>query len=53
MVVVPNDGLGAALDVSAVVTEKRPDDKTVVVEIDARVDGTKVLSRARAVVRLP
>jgi acyl dehydratase len=51
-VVVPDDGRGALLEVSAKVIEKR-DDGTVVVELTATSAGTKVLGQAKAVVRLP
>ena len=50
-VVVPDDDLGATLEVSARVVEKR-DDSTVLVELTATCDGSKVLGQARAVVRL-
>ena len=51
-VVVPDDDQGALLEVSAKVIEKR-DDGTVVVELTATSDGSKVLGQAKAVVRLP
>jgi len=50
-VVVPDDDLGATLEVSARVVEKR-DDGTVLVELTATCDGSKVLGQAKAVVRL-
>ncbi len=50
-VVVPDDDIGATLEVSAVVTEKR-DDGTVEVQLTATCGGTKVLGKARGVVRL-
>jgi acyl dehydratase len=50
-VVVPNDGDGASLVVSGVVKEKL-DDRRVRVELTARSSDEKVLSQARAVVRL-
>jgi acyl dehydratase len=50
-VVVPDDGLGARLDVSGVVTEKLDGDR-VVVQLIATVGGDKVLGQARATVRL-
>jgi acyl dehydratase len=52
MVPVPDDGEGAAIEVSGTVKEKLGDNK-VAVDLTARADGTKVLTRARAVVRLP
>ena len=51
MVVVPDDDQGATITVSGVVAEKLAD-KQVVVELTARAGDAKVLSRARAVVRL-
>ena len=51
-VVVPNDGQGARLTVTGVVEELGPDN-TVVIALTARVDGHKVLTAAKAVVRLP
>lgn len=50
-VVVPDDDAGARLVVSGRVTEKR-DDRTVRVDVTAMSGGDKVLSQARAVVRL-
>jgi acyl dehydratase len=52
MVVVPDDGTGATIEVSAQVTDKL-DGNRVVLAVTARSAGTKVLTRARAVVRLP
>ncbi|MDP9408230.1 MAG: MaoC family dehydratase [Actinomycetota bacterium] len=52
-VVVPDDDTGTALVVSGRVQEKRDDDRTVVVALEARVGDEKVLTGARAVVRLP
>jgi acyl dehydratase len=52
MVVVPDDDTGAVIEVSAVVEEKL-DGNRVVLVLTARSGGTKVLTRARAVVRLP
>ncbi len=52
MVPVPDDGRGATIEVSGTVAEKLGDNK-VAVELTARADGAKVLTRARAVVRLP
>jgi acyl dehydratase len=51
-VVVPDDDVGATITVSGRVEEKLDDNK-VAVALTARSAGTKVLSRARAVVRLP
>ena len=50
-VVVPDDDKGATVEVSGTVTE-RLDGQRVAVDVTARSDGTKVLTRARAVVRL-
>jgi acyl dehydratase len=52
MVVVPDDDVGASIEVSAVVEEKLEDNR-VALAITARSLGEKVLTRARAVVRLP
>ena len=52
MVPVPDDDEGAAIEVSGKVLEKLPDNK-VTVDVVARADGAKVLTRARATVRLP
>jgi acyl dehydratase len=52
MVPVPDDDEGATIEVSGKVTEKLGDNK-VAVELTARASGAKVLTRARAVVRLP
>ena len=51
-VVVPDDDKGATVEVAGTVTE-RLEGNRVAVEVTARSDGTKVLTRARAVVRLP
>jgi acyl dehydratase len=51
-VVVPDDDVGATITVSGKVEEKL-DDNRVVLALTARSGDTKVLSRARAVVRLP
>jgi acyl dehydratase len=51
MVVVPDDDEGAAIEVTGVVAAEQPDPDHVVVEITARQDGTKVLTKARAVIR--
>jgi acyl dehydratase len=50
-VVVPDDGVGATLEIAASVADKR-DDGTVRVDIVATFDGATVLGRAQAVVRL-
>jgi acyl dehydratase len=52
MVVVPNDG-GAEIEVSGVVEGKNDDDNTVVLALTTRAAGEKVLTRAKATVRLP
>jgi acyl dehydratase len=51
MVPVPDDDRGAAIEVSGTVANKLGDNK-VTVELTALADGAKVLTRARAVVRL-
>ncbi len=51
MVVVPDDDTGASIEVSARVEEKL-DGNRVVLALTARSAGAKVLTRARAVVRL-
>jgi len=51
MVVVPDDDDGATIEVCGAVAAEQPDPDHVVVEITARQDGTKVLSRTRAVIR--
>jgi acyl dehydratase len=51
-VVVPDDDTGATLTVSGVVEDKLEESR-VVVGLTATVGGSKVLSAARAVVRLP
>jgi acyl dehydratase len=52
MVPVPDDDEGATIELSGKVLDKLGDNK-VTVDIVAKVDGTKVLTRARAIVRLP
>ena len=52
MVPVPDDDAGASIEISGKVLEKLADNK-VTIDIVARSDGAKVLSRARATVRLP
>jgi acyl dehydratase len=51
-VVVPDDDQGATIEVSGTVEEKL-DGNRVVLALTARSAGEKVLTRARAVVRLP
>jgi acyl dehydratase len=51
-VVVPDDDKGATVEVAGTVTE-RLDGNRLAIDVTARSDGTKVLTRARAVVRLP
>jgi acyl dehydratase len=50
-VVVPDDDKGATVEVAGTVTE-RLDGHRVAIDVTARSDGSKVLTRARAVVRL-
>jgi acyl dehydratase len=52
MVVVPDDDTGATIEVSGQVAEKL-DGNQVAIDLTARSAGAKVLTRARAVVRLP
>jgi acyl dehydratase len=52
MVVVPDDDTGATIEVSATVEDKL-DGNLVAVALTARSGDAKVLTRARAVVRLP
>ena len=52
MVPVPDDDQGATIEVSGTVEEKL-DDNRVALALTARSVGTKVLARARAIVRLP
>jgi acyl dehydratase len=52
MVVVPDDDRGASIDVSGQVEEKLADNR-VAIALTARAADTKVLTRARAIVRLP
>jgi acyl dehydratase len=51
MVPVPDDDQGASIEVSGKVAEKLADNK-VAIDLTATAGGTKVLTRARAVVRL-
>ena len=52
MVIVPDDAKGASVEVTGVVEEKL-DGNRVRLALTARSNGTKVLTRSRAVVRLP
>jgi acyl dehydratase len=52
MVVVPDDDAGASIEVSGQVEEKL-DGNRVAIALTARAAGMKVLTRARAVVKLP
>jgi acyl dehydratase len=52
MVVVPDDDQGAAIEVSGQIEDKL-DGNRVAIALTAKSAGTKVLTRARAVVRLP
>ena len=52
MVVVPDDDTGASVEVTGVVEEKL-DGNRVRLTLTARSNGTKVLTRSRALVRLP
>src|SRR6202043_1004348 len=52
MVPVPDDDEGATIELSGKILEKLPDNK-VTVDVVARAGGAKVLTRARATVRLP
>jgi acyl dehydratase len=52
MVPVPDDDQGATIELSGKVLDKLGGNK-VTVDIAAKADGVKVLTRARAVVRLP
>ena len=51
-VVVPDDGTGATIEVTGTIEDKL-DDNRVVLGLTARSGEEKVLTRARAVVRLP
>ena len=50
-VVVPNDGVGAVIEITGVVGEKL-DDQRVRVDLTAKCEGVTVLAKASAVVRL-
>ena len=50
-VVVPNDGVGAVIEITGVIGEKL-DDQRVRVDITAKCEGVTVLAKASAVVRL-
>jgi hypothetical protein len=51
-VVVPDDDAGAVIEISGVIAEKL-DGNQVAVDLTARSRGEKVLTKARAIVRLP
>ena len=51
-VVVPDDGVGAALEVTAKVKGVRPDDKSAVIALTVASGGQTVLAKALAVVHL-
>jgi acyl dehydratase len=51
-VVVPDDGVGATVELTGKVTHKYDEDRTVRVEITAKFAGQTVLGRPNAVVRL-
>jgi acyl dehydratase len=51
-VVVPDDGVGATLDVAGTVSAVDPEARTAVVDLVATSEGAKVMARARATVRL-
>jgi acyl dehydratase len=50
-VMVPNDGVGAVIEITGIVGEKL-DDQRVRVDITAKCEGVTVLAKASAVVRL-
>jgi acyl dehydratase len=52
-VVVPDDPEGGLLEVTGTVSEKRDDQRAVVVSLVATSQGQTVLAKARTVVRLP
>ena len=52
MVPVPDDDQGATIEISGKVADKLGDNR-VAIDLTARADGIQVLTRARAVVRLP
>jgi acyl dehydratase len=52
-VVVPDDAEGGLLEVTGTVSERRDDQRAVVVSLVATSQGQTVLAKARAVVRLP
>ena len=51
-VIVPDDGEGGLLEVTGTVSDKRDDQRAVVVSLVAKSQGQTVLAKARAVVRL-
>ncbi len=52
-VVVPDDGVGATVEVSAVIGELDPAARTARVDLTVKAAGVTVLGKARAVVRIP
>jgi acyl dehydratase len=53
MVPVPDDDTGAAVDFTGTVSAKDDEKRTATVDITAVCNGSKVLGKAQAVVRLP
>jgi acyl dehydratase len=51
-VVVPDDGVGATLEVAGTVSAVDLDARTALIDLVATSDGAKVMARARATVRL-
>ena len=52
-VAVPDDGIGATVEVTAVIGELDPEAHTARVDLTVKAAGVTVLGKARAVVRLP
>ena len=52
-VAVPDDGVGATVEVSAVIGELYPQARTARIDLTVKATGVTVLGKARAVVRLP
>ncbi len=52
-VVVPDDGVGAVVEVAGTVAEKDDERRAVRVDVTATSAGSKVLGRAQVLVRLP
>jgi acyl dehydratase len=52
-VAVPDDGIGALVEVSGVIGALDPDARTARVDLTVKAAGVTVLGKARAVVRLP